>query len=53
MHPKLLEIPNIPLTLWSFGAMMALGLLLGAAVVRRLSRSPLWGDAFYLGVSPR
>ena len=38
MHPKLVEIPFVHLTIWSFGAMMALGFLLGVFVVRRLSR---------------
>lgn len=38
MHPRLIEIPFLHLTIWSFGAMMALGFLLGVGVVRHLSR---------------
>jgi phosphatidylglycerol:prolipoprotein diacylglycerol transferase len=38
MHPRLIEIPYIHLTIWSFGPMMAFGFLMGLGLVRRLSR---------------
>jgi phosphatidylglycerol:prolipoprotein diacylglycerol transferase len=38
MHPKLIEIPFVHLTVWSFGAMAALGFLAGLLLVRRLTR---------------
>ena len=38
MHPRLLEIPVVHLTIWSFGLMMALGFLASLFLVRRLSQ---------------
>jgi phosphatidylglycerol:prolipoprotein diacylglycerol transferase len=38
MHPRLVEIPFLNVTIWGFGAMMALGFLAALGVVRRLSR---------------
>jgi phosphatidylglycerol:prolipoprotein diacylglycerol transferase len=38
MHPRLIEIPFLHLTLWSFGAMMVLGFLAGLFVMKRLCR---------------
>ena len=38
MHPRLLEIPVVHLTIWSFGLMMALGFLAALFLARRLSR---------------
>ena len=38
MHPRLIEIPFLHLTLWSFGAMAALGGLTALLLVRRMAR---------------
>lgn len=38
MHPRLIEIPFLHLTLWSFGAMAALGGLAAFLLVRRMAR---------------
>jgi len=38
MHPSLIEIPFIHLTIHSFGLMMMLGFLAGMLLIRRLSR---------------
>ena len=38
MHPNLIEIPFIHLTVHSFGPMMVLGFLMGLLLIRRLSR---------------
>lgn len=38
MHPRLLEIPVIHVTVWGFGLMMALGFLVALWLVRGLSR---------------
>ena len=38
MHPRLIEIPFIHLTIHSFGPMMMLGFLAGLLLIRRLSR---------------
>jgi phosphatidylglycerol:prolipoprotein diacylglycerol transferase len=38
MHPKILEIPFIHLTLGSFGPMMVIGFLAAVTLIRRLSR---------------
>ncbi len=38
MHPRLVEIPLIHVTIWGFGVMMALGFLSALWLVRRLSR---------------
>lgn len=37
MHPRLIEIPFLHLTLWSFGAMAALGGLAAMLLVRRMA----------------
>ena len=38
MHPRLVEIPVLHVTIWGFGLMMALGFLSALWLVRRLSR---------------
>ena len=38
MHPTLVRIPFVDLTIWSFGAMAALGALMGFLLVRRMTR---------------
>ena len=38
MHPQLIKIPFINLTIHSFGPMMVLGFLMGLLLIRRLSR---------------
>ncbi len=38
MHPRLIEIPFIHLTIWSFGPMMALGFLVGLALANSLAK---------------
>ncbi len=38
MHPRLIEIPFINLTIWSFGPMMALGFLVGLALANSLAK---------------
>jgi len=38
MHPRLIEIPFVHVTLWGFGLMMVLGFLSALWLVRRLSR---------------
>ena len=51
MHPRLVEIPLVNLTIWCFGPMMALGFLIGLALANRLARRARLDQAVIMNVT--